>query len=99
MVKKYLRRCLLAGLCWSYLWLFAGCDAESSTPLAEAACVPLSEPLADIVPDTPGRVVGEPNDEIAFIYDQFTFRTFELHLSEADLAKLDASPVSTRTAT
>ena len=72
-------------------------------------CLPLDAPLAEVLPDPPDRLVPEPTDPIAFVYDPTVLRSSELHLSEGDLAFLDAdkkykahiyqddSSVSTRT--
>ena len=63
-------------------------------PTLSAICAPLSAPLREVAADEPGRVISEPQDEAAFIYDQDELRTFELRLAKEDLAKLDADPVA-----
>lgn len=42
----------------------------------------------------PGRVVPEPEDEAAFLWDDDALRTFHIRLSESDLAFLDSSPAA-----
>lgn len=79
--------CLLG----SFLTLLSLTACKAKSP---AECAPLSAPVAPAVPDPAGRAVAEPTDKIAFIYDQSVLRTFELKLSEADLAILDGNPAA-----
>lgn len=67
-------------------------EPEAMAPPKTAACASLTQALPAITPDPAGRVTGEPADKIASIYDQSVLRTFELKLSEKDLAFLDANP-------
>ncbi len=39
-------------------------------------------------------MVAEPRDEAAFLFDPTTLHEWDLRLSEADLARLDADPVA-----
>lgn len=57
-----------------------------------AACASLTQALPTPIADAAGRVVSEPSDKIADIYDQAVLRTFELKIDEKDLAILDANP-------
>jgi len=59
-----------------------------------ATCATLSKALPSQKQDQAGRVLSEPKDKIAFIYDQTQLRTFELQLSKENLAKLDADPTA-----
>jgi MYXO-CTERM domain-containing protein len=59
-----------------------------------ARCPTPAGPIAEQEPDAPERSVGEPDDEVAFLYDQAQLRTFELRLEEDDLAFLDANPAA-----
>jgi hypothetical protein len=40
----------------------------------------------------PGTPIPEPADEAAFLWDETTLHSFELQVSEADLARIDADP-------
>ncbi len=79
---------LIAGVCIASVFVCAGCNPPT------AKCSKLSAPLPEITPDDPGRVIGESEDEISFIYDQSEFRTFEIRLEQDDLDTLDADPVA-----
>ena len=57
-----------------------------------AACASVSQALPTPIADAAGRVVSEPTDKIANLYDQGVLRTFELKIDEKDLAILDANP-------
>ena len=70
------------------LMLLLGCP--------RATCPQTAEPAPQVLQDDPGRVVAEPDDAIAFLYDQAEFRTFELLLADQDLATLDADPAAER---
>jgi hypothetical protein len=75
----------------------AGDEAMPPEPMSKppsSACAPLSAPLPAPVPDAAGRVVAEPADKIAEIYDQSVLRSFELKLEDKDLAILDANPAA-----
>ena len=81
----------LGKLLLTFTFLF-GCN--SSTPRDPIACEPLTEPLPDILPDDPGRLRAEPEDDQAYLYQDDVLRTYELKLDEADLEKLDQDPVA-----
>lgn len=50
---------------------------------------------AGVTPVTgPGTVIAAPADEAAFLWDDTTFRTFEIEVSEANLATIDADPAA-----
>lgn len=88
---------LLAG--FMMLFTVAACDAPAGemTPMdtaASAACAPLSGPLPAIAADPAGRVIAEPADKIADLYDQAVLRSYELTLDEKDLAIIDANPAA-----
>lgn len=90
-------RRLLAGC--MMLFSVAACDAPAGemTPMdttASAACAPLSGPLPAIVADPAGRVIAEPADKIADLYDQGVVRSYELTLDEKELAIIDANPAA-----
>ncbi len=57
-----------------------------------AECPGLTGPAPKIIPDAPGRITPEPNDEAAPIFDQAALRTFDIRISPANLATLDADP-------
>lgn len=40
----------------------------------------------------PGTIITDPNDDAAYIYDQSQIRTYEVTISQSDLAFLDADP-------
>lgn len=67
-------------------------DPSSQTPTS--ACAPLTGALPAIVADPVGRVVAEPVDKIAEIYDQTVLRSFELKLDDKDLAIIDGNPAA-----
>lgn len=80
-----------------FLWLVGACLALLFLPSCKAKtaeCARLDEPLKPAAADAPARVVSEPADKIAFIYDQSVVRSFELKLAEKDLAFLDANPAA-----
>jgi spore coat protein CotH len=68
-------------------------DAATS-PTAGATAPPETPDAATVVPAGPTTVVAEPADEAAYIYDPAQLRTYELLLTEADLATLDADPAA-----
>jgi hypothetical protein len=59
---------------------------------SHGTCPQLSAEVGDQDSNLPGRLVPEPADEIAFLYEQDSMRSFELLLTEEDLATLDADP-------
>ncbi len=76
------------GLPWllvSFSLLFNGCgdDKEENTT-----------PVDQTPPDdkTPESIITEPDDEAAYLFDQNAIRTYEIQLSEENLAFLDADP-------
>lgn len=69
-------------------------DSPPGTRPKTAACAGLTTALPMTVPDAADRVTTEPADPIAPLYDQAVLRTFELKLSERDLAILDADPTA-----
>ena len=91
----------LAASCLA-LSLAASCGADEMNPPDSppgtrpktAACAGLTTALPMPAPDAADRVTTEPADAIAPLYDQAVLRTFELKLSERDLAILDADPTA-----
>jgi hypothetical protein len=65
----------------------AGCNDEGA-----GTCAARSEPVPAPVDDPAGRVIAEPVDEVAFVYDPAVLRTIELKIAADDLAFLDAAP-------
>ena len=65
----------------------AGCNDEGA-----GTCAARSGPVPAPVDDPAGRVIAEPTDEVAFVYDPAVLRTFELEIAAEDLAFLDAAP-------
>ncbi len=61
---------------------------------SRATCPELTGPVPDQVADAEGRVVAEPGDDVAFVYDPTELREFELLLEDEDLATLDADPMA-----
>jgi len=53
-------------------------------------------PTALSCPDAgdPGIVVSEPADDAAYLFDQGALRTYNLIVAEADLAIIDANPMT-----
>ena len=53
-------------------------------------------PKANPVPPEgdPGKVVAEPDDDAAFLWDDTKLRTFDIRVDETDLAFLDSSPAA-----
>lgn len=60
----------------------------------KATCRSLSAPLPDIVPDKADRVQTDPTDQLASVFHHEGLQTFELNLSEENLAFLDAQPAA-----
>jgi len=56
---------------------------------------PMFTPEQSITFDGP-RTVGEPDDEANYVFDDGELRTYELELSDADLASIDADPTAER---
>jgi CotH protein len=76
------------------LYIILALPFSCDTTATISECADLSQPLPDIVPDGPGRVRSEPNDEAAFIYDQGQFRTFEIQLKPEYLHAINAHPAA-----
>lgn len=60
----------------------------------KATCKPLSAPLSDIVADEAGRIETKPADQLASVFHHEGLQTFELNLSEENLAFLDGHPAA-----
>jgi len=73
-------------------------DAVMSDAVVDDANSPPQDVVEDDAPApadaTPLRLNPEPDDEIAFLYDQSVLRTFELVLSPENMAILDADPAA-----
>lgn len=74
----------------SAILLLSACQA----PPPSTACPSPTSPEPALTPDAPGRLISEPTDPIAFLYDQSALRTIELRIKDADLARLDAAPAA-----
>jgi spore coat protein CotH len=59
-------------------------------------CTPDASPDASDAGD-PGTVLAEPEDEATYIFDQSALRTYNLIVSDADLATIDANPAAEQT--
>jgi hypothetical protein len=61
-----------------------------------ATCDRLDGPPPAVGDAPPGRVVTEPDDDAAFLFDRSVLHTVELELAPDDLATLDAHPAAER---
>lgn len=74
--------------------LFAAATLVAAACTRTAECPELTGPAPEIVDDAPGRITPEPSDEAAPIFDQAALRTFDIRISAANLAILDADPAA-----
>ncbi|MBN2526370.1 MAG: CotH kinase family protein [Deltaproteobacteria bacterium] len=80
------------GTYWFVLILFCGCDNKAKNEIFQSQCLPLSAPLVTSGVDEVDSVVPTPDDDAAYIYASDEVKTFELNLSDENLAFLDNDP-------
>jgi spore coat protein CotH len=65
----------------------------ASMPRADAPQEPPKEPSMSMGAE-PGRVIAEPADEAAHIFDPEALYTFDVEIAAADLARVDSNPAA-----
>jgi CotH kinase protein len=89
---------ILASLIFCTMGAEVGCSTRLDSGCATGLppCAPDAGSDASDASDagSPGTVLPEPEDEARYIFDQSTVRTYDLTVSEADLAMIDANPAA-----